>query len=270
MEESTARKKTSKYFAADKKKPKDEMELDDVSNKRKALKEAEQTHKPPPAKKVHKVEDEDDNDDDFVLPISNKLADTTPNKKLKTGSGRGVPKKSVDVEASDDEDYKEIDAPPKSGGRGRGGRGSSAAPTGGRGRGSGGRGGFMKFGERKDPPHKGEKVRLASLSLFVLHKGIFSCSFSFVIFVCQEVPEGAPDCLAGLTFVISGTLDRYSMHLLFDIFSQFVYALVTTVYFSCSGTFDSDVLHVFFTCDKSCSFLRICALSFFFFPCLHK
>lgn len=25
----------------------------------------------------------------------------------------------------------------------------------------------------------------------------------------QEVPEGAPDCLAGLTFVISGTLDRY-------------------------------------------------------------
>lgn len=27
--------------------------------------------------------------------------------------------------------------------------------------------------------------------------------------MCQEVPEGAPDCLAGLTFVISGTLDRY-------------------------------------------------------------
>ncbi|KAJ6827135.1 replication factor C subunit 1 isoform X2 [Iris pallida] len=37
----------------------------------------------------------------------------------------------------------------------------------------------MNFGERKDPPHKGEK----------------------------EVPEGATDCLAGLTFVISGTLD---------------------------------------------------------------
>uniref|UniRef100_A0A2P2LH61 Replication factor C subunit 1 n=1 Tax=Rhizophora mucronata TaxID=61149 RepID=A0A2P2LH61_RHIMU len=36
----------------------------------------------------------------------------------------------------------------------------------------------MSF-ERKDPPHKGEK----------------------------EVPEGIPDCLAGLTFVISGTLD---------------------------------------------------------------
>lgn len=28
--------------------------------------------------------------------------------------------------------------------------------------------------------------------------------------MCQVVPEGAPDCLAGLTFVISGTLDRYS------------------------------------------------------------
>lgn len=27
--------------------------------------------------------------------------------------------------------------------------------------------------------------------------------------VCQEVPEGTSDCLGGLTFVISGTLDRY-------------------------------------------------------------
>ena len=27
--------------------------------------------------------------------------------------------------------------------------------------------------------------------------------------VCQEVPEGSSDCLGGLTFVISGTLDRY-------------------------------------------------------------
>ncbi|ONM26978.1 Replication factor C subunit 1 [Zea mays] len=62
-------------------------------------------------------------------------------------------------------------------GRGRGGRGGAGAAPGGRGRG-GGRG-FMNFGERKDPPHKGEK----------------------------EVPEGAPDCLSGLTFVISGTLD---------------------------------------------------------------
>ncbi|KAL6341808.1 hypothetical protein AAG906_038052 [Vitis piasezkii] len=57
-------------------------------------------------------------------------------------------------------------------------KGALVTPAGGRGRG-GGRGGFMNFGERKDPPHKGEK----------------------------EVPEGASDCLAGLTFVISGTLD---------------------------------------------------------------
>ncbi|XP_042432573.1 receptor kinase-like protein Xa21 [Zingiber officinale] len=39
----------------------------------------------------------------------------------------------------------------------------------------------MNFGERNDPPHKGEK----------------------------EVPEGAPYYLAGQAFVISGTLDRY-------------------------------------------------------------
>nr|CAD1822344.1 unnamed protein product [Ananas comosus var. bracteatus] len=75
-----------------------------------------------------------------------------------------------DVEELDDEDAA---TPLKAAGRGRGGRGSGAT-AGGRGRG-GGRGGFMNFGERKDPPHKGEK--------------------------------GAPECLAGLTFVISGTLD---------------------------------------------------------------
>lgn len=32
---------------------------------------------------------------------------------------------------------------------------------------------------------------------------------SVFFFLCQEVPEGASACLAGLTFVISGTLDRY-------------------------------------------------------------
>ncbi|KAJ0822887.1 putative DNA ligase (NAD(+)) [Helianthus annuus] len=131
----------------------------------------------------------------------------TPSKKLKSGSGKGVPSPSMKEESDDDtpviskssgrgrgrrggaaggrgkkleddeggdgddEDAKEV----KSGGRGRGGRGGSAA-AGGRG---GGRGGFMPFGERKDPPHKGEK----------------------------EVPEGSPECLSGLTFVISGTLD---------------------------------------------------------------
>ncbi|XP_056169280.1 replication factor C subunit 1 isoform X2 [Syzygium oleosum] len=179
VQETSTRKKTSKYFAADKLKPKDEIEPEEVSTKRKPQKDTEQSLKPPPSKKMHKVEDDDD--DDFVLPTPKKPSDvTTPSKKLKSGSGRGVPKKLVDLEESDDDDHKDVKSPPKSGGRGRGGRGASAAPAGGRGRGSGGRGGFMNFGERKDPPHKGQK----------------------------EVPEGAPDCLAGLTFVISGTLDR--------------------------------------------------------------
>ncbi|KAI4372453.1 hypothetical protein MLD38_010681 [Melastoma candidum] len=178
--ESAPRRKTSKYFAdAEKMKPKDKMDLDEVPNKRKAPNESEQIHKPPAAKRGYKVKYEDDEDEDFVSPVLSKPADCTPSKKLKTGSGRGVPKKSAEVEASEDEDDKVIDPPVKSGGRGRGGRGSSAAPAGGRDRGGGGRGGFMNFGQRKDPPHKGEK----------------------------EVPEGAPDCLAGLTFVISGTLD---------------------------------------------------------------
>lgn len=41
--------------------------------------------------------------------------------------------------------------------------------------------------------------------------GLFFCLLCYIyIFFCsfQEVPEGASDCLAGLTFVISGTLDR--------------------------------------------------------------
>lgn len=179
VQENSARRKTSKYFPADKQKPKDEIESEEVSTKRKPQKDTEGSLKPPPRKKMHTVEDDDDDDDDFVLPTPNKPSDVTPSKKLKSGSGRGVPKKPVDIEESDDDDHKCAKSPPKSGGRGRGGRGASAAPAGGRGRGGGGRGGFMNFGERKDPPHKGQK----------------------------EVPEGAPDCLAGLTFVISGTLD---------------------------------------------------------------
>nr|BAJ33988.1 unnamed protein product [Eutrema halophilum] len=145
-QESAARRKTSKYFGK--------------SRPRKAIKV-------------------DDDDDDFEVPNSRKTRDSTPSKKLKSGSGRGVTSKAVDIDEDDDgEDAQEKETPLKSGGRGRGGRAASGASTGGRGRG-GGRGGFMNFGERKDPPHKGEK----------------------------EVPEGNPDCLAGLTFVISGTLD---------------------------------------------------------------
>ena len=110
--------------------------------------------KAPPSKKVCKVDD-DEEDDDFSLP--KKKNDASPSKKLKSSSGRGIAKKSVDVNESDEDDVKNIESPLKSGGRGRGGRGVSGAPGGGRGRG-GGRGGFMNFGERKDPPHKGEKV----------------------------------------------------------------------------------------------------------------
>lgn len=40
--------------------------------------------------------------------------------------------------------------------------------------------------------------------------GTIFCQCTEISFICQEVPEGAPNCLAGLTFVISGTLDRYS------------------------------------------------------------
>lgn len=123
---------------------------------------------------VKKVKDEED--DDFEgSSEKKKKATVNPSKRLK--------KEPVAVEGDDEEDDldedREVTAPGKTAGRGKGGRGAGGTPARGRGRGGGGgRGGFM-FGERKDPPHKGEK----------------------------EIPEGAPDCLAGLTFVISGTLD---------------------------------------------------------------
>ncbi|XP_031371611.1 replication factor C subunit 1 isoform X1 [Punica granatum] len=173
--EGSARRKTSKYFA-DKQKPKDEKETDEVPAKRKPQTDIPEAQKPRLSKKLHKVDDDDD--DDFMPSNAKSTTDVSPTKKLKSCSGRGIPKKSVDVEESDEDDAKDTKSPLKPSGRGRGGRAASA-PAGGRGRGGGGRGGFMNFGERKDPPHKGEK----------------------------EVPEGAPDCLTGLTFVISGTLD---------------------------------------------------------------
>ncbi|ESW04506.1 hypothetical protein PHAVU_011G100500 [Phaseolus vulgaris] len=165
-QESSGRRVTSKYFNTNKQKVKEEKETQELPAKRKNVKDSEDTPEP---KRVH-----EDVGDDSVLPTNKKkLAEATPTKKLKSGSGRGIPKKSVVLEESDEDDDKGAVSAVKSAGRGGGGRG---AP--GRGRG-GGRGGFMNFGERKDPPHKGEK----------------------------EVPEGAPNCLAGLTFVISGTLD---------------------------------------------------------------
>ncbi|CAN7038187.1 unnamed protein product [Brassica rapa subsp. trilocularis] len=176
--ETAARKKTSKYFAKDKAKAKEEKGVEELPAKRKLKTDSDDLGKPRPRKAI-KVDDDDD--DDFEVPSAKKTRDSTPSKKLKTGSGRGVATKAVDNDEADDgEDAQEKDTPVKSGGRGRGGRAASGASTGGRGGGGGrGRGGFMNFGERKDPPHKGEK----------------------------EVPEGSPDCLAGLTFVISGTLD---------------------------------------------------------------
>ncbi|KAI3744069.1 hypothetical protein L1987_57141 [Smallanthus sonchifolius] len=239
-QESSGRRKTSKYFASEKQNQEDVKEVSGPTSKRKVEKSSADVQ-PPPVKKLHTVKDDDD---DFVLHKTGKSsAEVTPSKKLKSGSGKGIPskKESDDVDDTpanpkssgrgrgrrggaaggrgkklendedgdgDDEDAKEV----KSGGRDRGGRGgaasgrgkklenddggdgddedakevksggrggrggSSAAGGGGRG---GGRGGFMAFGERKDPPHKGEK----------------------------EVPEGSPECLAGSTFVISGTLD---------------------------------------------------------------
>lgn len=151
-----ARRKTSKYFA-DKQKPKDEEEQVEVLGKRKSQADAKDVQKPPPSKKLHKTEEE--NDDDFVFPQAKRSinADATPSKKLKSAPGQRVSKKLVDAEGSDEEDVGDTKSPIKAGGRGRGGRGASTAAVG-RGRGSGGRGGFMNFGERKDPPHKGEKV----------------------------------------------------------------------------------------------------------------
>lgn len=135
--------------------PKDEKEMEELPAKRKILKGTEESLKPPPSKKIHKAVVDDD-DDDFVPPNSGiNSADFTPSKKVKSSSGRGVAQKNVDTEKSDDEE--DTKSPLKSGGRGRGGRGALVTSAGGRGRG-GGRGGFMNFGERKDPPHKGEKV----------------------------------------------------------------------------------------------------------------
>ncbi|XP_072990933.1 replication factor C subunit 1 [Typha latifolia] len=176
---SSGRRKTSKYFASSTtvgQTSKDEKATAKTTAKRKTQKnneESEDEIKPSPAKKLHKNED-----DDFVSPSEKrKSAESKPTRKSKGASSAQITKLSADMDDDDGDqlDDKNAVTPVKGAGRGRGGRGSGAA-AGGRGR---GRGGFMNFGERKDPPHKGEK----------------------------EVPEGAPECLAGLTFVISGTLD---------------------------------------------------------------
>ena len=53
----------------------------------------------------------------------------------------------------------------------------------------------------------------------------------FVFFPpCQEVPEGTPECLAGMTFVISGTLDRLVVLDLHCLDVKYCFAVV----FSCN------------------------------------
>uniref|UniRef100_A0A0D3DWL5 Replication factor C subunit 1 n=1 Tax=Brassica oleracea var. oleracea TaxID=109376 RepID=A0A0D3DWL5_BRAOL len=135
----TAARKKTSKYFA---KDKEEKWVEELPVKRKLKTEPDDLVKPRPRKAI-KV------DDDFEVEVS------------------------VDNDEADGgEDAQEKDTPVKSGGRA-----ASGASTGGRG--GRGRGGFMNFGERKDPPPKGEK----------------------------QVPEGSPHCLAGLTFVISATLD---------------------------------------------------------------
>ncbi|RLM58197.1 replication factor C subunit 1 [Panicum miliaceum] len=189
----SARRKTSKYFGSKSENDSDvEMadaaagkSTDKSAAKRKLQKgnnELKDDSKHLPAKKMTKDDEDDDDDDDFVAPSKKKTpVKPPPSKKPKVEPNVEAPGRTTGTDDGEEEDKMDEDAKtPSKGagrGRGRGGRGAAATP-GGRGRGGGGRG-FMNFGERKDPPHKGEK----------------------------EVPEGAPDCLSGLTFVISGTLD---------------------------------------------------------------
>lgn len=127
--------------------------------------EVKEDSKPFPAKKMF----DDEEDDDFVAPAKKKTpVKPPPSKKLKVEYNVEAPAKTTGVDDAEDEDRMDEDAKtPSKGagrGRGRGGRGGAGAAPGGRGRG-GGRG-FMNFGERKDPPHKGEKVTLMLLAMF--------------------------------------------------------------------------------------------------------
>lgn len=174
----SARRKTSKYFGSKTEKESD-VEMADASAEKSADKSAAKRKlqkcnnelkedKPVPAKK--KSKDDEDDDDDFVAPAKKKTpVKPPPSKKPKVESNVEAPAKTNGVDDAADEDRMDEDAKnPSKGagrGRGRGGRGAAGAAPAGRGRGGGGRG-FMNFGERKDPPHKGEKVTLISLSMF--------------------------------------------------------------------------------------------------------
>ncbi|KAG6523782.1 hypothetical protein ZIOFF_013669 [Zingiber officinale] len=183
-QENSERRKTSKYFAPSSKEVnpqtiiKEEKVAAKTPSKRKPQKSSEditEDSKPTLPKRSKTV---DDDNDDF-MPSSNVKKSPKLDKKMKNSSVTKMTKNSHKVGENLDDEINDTDPETriKAGGRGKGGRGSGSMAAG-RGRGAG-RGGFMNFGERNDPPHKREK----------------------------EVPEGAPGCLAGQTFVISATLD---------------------------------------------------------------
>ncbi|KAL6506508.1 replication factor C subunit 1 [Orobanche gracilis] len=127
---------------------KDEMDVEEVPAKKKAqsgTKVIASNVNTSLGKKIHKLES-DDEDEDFVTPTSKKGSATTPNKKLKSGSGKGIAQKIVgraekgcsvtstnakamDVDESDeaDIDYKDDDKSVKPSGRVRGGKMPSSA-----------------------------------------------------------------------------------------------------------------------------------------------
>ncbi|KAL2610583.1 hypothetical protein R1flu_029156 [Riccia fluitans] len=123
-----------------------------------------------------------DDDEDLEYKKFEDDAVKTPSKTPTTsaGRGRGKPPSNPDVKFTPQKPVQT----PTSTGRGRGkpatDTGTDAKPPAGRGRGRGGGGfGGAPWTSQGVPPHKGEK----------------------------DVPQGAEDALAGLTFVISGTLD---------------------------------------------------------------
>ncbi|KAH9301736.1 hypothetical protein KI387_013319, partial [Taxus chinensis] len=170
------RRKVSKYFATptpeknSKPTPEEEPRSEKASTERKKQKVAAgdtSEIKVPSPKKLHKDETKGVKDKNQI-----------PDKKIDGISGEdpgGSNLGSSGTSSSGFAKNQNETLPQHGAGGGRSGGGSSG---GGRGRG-GGRGAFVNFGDRAAPPHKGEK----------------------------EVPEGAENCLQGLTFVISGTLD---------------------------------------------------------------
>jgi replication factor C subunit 1 len=193
----SSRRKGSKYFTSKTEKDPGVEMTDAATGKstekstgkrkiQKSSKELQDGNKSLPAKKIAKHEEDDE--DDFVAPSKKKTPVKPPlSKKSKVESSVEAPGKTLGVD-EDEEDRmdEDVKTPSKAAGRGRGrgGRGAGVAP-GGRGRGGGGRG--FNFGERKDPPHKGEKVTLLSfLSEYKkLKSPTLNCLFYFSA-ICRK------------------------------------------------------------------------------------